>query len=248
MSCAAWTLSPSERAAIGKTDDKAALGPPLSIGVAGGSALREYERRHAAHERRAHDRAGTVGLWLARLMGEPLSTQWWKQGGEGEMEVAKWLTRLLDGSDVHLLHDRRAPGRIRANIDHVAVGPGGITVIDAKALAGKVRVDVVDGPFGQSQRLRVGGRERTQLVYSVRGQAESVRALLAHHRIESGGVRCALCFANTDGLPWFRRLQIEDVLIDGPRRVAKLARRDGPLRKQEVKAIVHTLTELLPPA
>ena len=70
----------------------------------------------AARERQARERFGLVGVWLTRLRGDPLSTQWWKQGGEGEVKVAKRLALLLEESSVHLLHDRRAPGRTRANI------------------------------------------------------------------------------------------------------------------------------------
>lgn len=221
---------------------------PSEIGVAGGSALREYERRRNARERRARERAGVVGLWLARLSGDPLTTHWWKQGGEGEVKIAKRLADLLAGSGVHLLHDRRMPGRSKANIDHIAVGPGGITVIDAKTVKGKVRVESVGGLFGPRRReLRIKGHDRTRLIYGVRGQAEAVRALLAQREIAID-VRCALCFASVDGLPWFRRLEVEGVLIDGARRVAKLATRPGAHTAEEVDRIVRLLAAVLPAA
>lgn len=222
--------------------------PPVAIGVAGGSALRVYERKRAARERRARERAGVLGVWLARLGGDPQSTRSWRTGGEGEVEVARRLTKQLDGAGVHLLHDRRAPGRARANIDHVAVGPGGVTVIDAKRLSGKVRVEARGGLFGPRRRqLLVGGRDRTRLVYGVRGQAEEIRSLLERHGIACE-VRCALCFAEVEGLPWFQRLELEGVLIDGPRRVAKLARRPGPLGEEQVHRIVRLLAGSLPAA
>src|SRR6185312_7460685 len=149
------------------------------------------------------------GVWLTRLRGDPLTTYWWKQGGVGEVKVAKRLESLLRDSGVHLLHDRLAPGRRRANIDHIAVGPGGVTVIDAKTLAGKVRVESAGGLFAPRRRLlRVNGRDRTRLVYGVRGQAEGVRALLDWHGI-AADIRCALCFADASGLPWFARLELE---------------------------------------
>ena len=43
------------------------------------------------------------------------------------------------GDLVELLHDRRIPGR-RSNIDHLAVSPSGIWVIDSKRYAGRARV------------------------------------------------------------------------------------------------------------
>jgi hypothetical protein len=216
--------------------------------VAGGSALREYQRRRNGRERHAREQSGALGVWWARLKGDPLSTHWWKQGGQGEVKVAKRLAELLDGGGVHLLHDRRMPGRGRANIDHIAVGPGGVTVIDAKTLKGKVRVESVGGLFGpRRRRLRVKGHDRTRLVYGVKAQAEAVRALLAQQGI-AGEVRCALCFASVDGLPWFRRLEVEGVLIDGARRVAKLAGRPGSHTAEEVDRIVRLLAATLPAA
>jgi Nuclease-related domain len=221
--------------------------PSLAIGTAGGSALREYERRHAARERRARERAGIVGVWWTRLTGDPLSTRSWKQGGEGEVKVAGRLAKLLDGSGVYLLHDRLAPSRRKANIDHIAVGPGGVTVIDAKTISGKVRVESIPGVFGQRRQLRVNGRDRTWMVYGVRAQAESVRALLNQHGL-AGEVRCALCLANADGLPLLRQLELEGVTIGGPWRVAKLAQRSGPLSETEVHQIVRLLVACLPAA
>ncbi len=219
--------------------------PPATIGVAGASALREYERRHAARERRARERAGVLGVWLARMAGDPSSTRSWRQGGEGEAKVAKRLAKLLDGTGVHLLHDRRAPGRSKANIDHIAVGPGGVTVIDAKMLSGKVRVESRGGASRPRRRLLlVNGHDRTRLIGGVRGQAEAVLALLERHAVVCE-VRCALCFARPDGLPWFQRLELEGVTIDGPRRVAKLARRPGPLGEEQVRRIVRVLASSL---
>lgn len=221
---------------------------PDEIGAAGASALREHRRRREARERRARERAGVVGVWWARLKGDPLSTLWWKQGGEGEVKIARRLADLLDGSGVHLLHDRRMPGRGKANIDHIAVGPGGITVIDTKTVKGKVRVEPVGSLFGPRRRqLQVKGRDRSRLLYGVRGQAEAVRALLVQRDIEID-VRCALCFASVDGLPWFRRLEVEGVLIDGARRVAKLADRPGAHTAEEVDRIVRLLAATLPAA
>jgi hypothetical protein len=221
---------------------------PDEVGVAGASALREHSRRREARERRARERAGVMGVWWERLKGDPLTTHWWKQGGEGEVKIARRLSDLLDGSGVHLLHDRRMPGSGRANIDHIAVGPGGITVIDTKTVKGKVRVESVGSLFGPRRRqLRIKGRDRTRLLYGVRGQAETVRALLVQRNIAID-VRCALCFASVEGLPWFRRLEVEDVLIDGARRVAKLAGRPGVHTAEEVDRVVRLLATALPAA
>ncbi len=249
LPCAAAKAAPGKDERENATTARGRQEPSaLAIGVAGASALREYTRRHDARERHARERAGVLGVWLARLGGDPQSTHAWKQGADGEAKTAKRLAKLLDGTGVYLLHDRRAPGRISANIDHIAVGPGGITVIDAKALNGKVSVESVGWLFGPPRRrLRVNGSDRTRLIYGVRAQAEGVRSLLAQHGVTTE-VRCALCFANVNGLPWFRHLDVEGVPVDGPRRIAKLANRPGSLPPQEVRRLVRLLAKSLPAA
>ena len=67
------------------------------------------------------------------------SAQMWERGADGEAATAA----ALDGLKAHgwtTFHDVRWPGRQRANIDHIAVGPGGVFVIDSKNWSGDVRV------------------------------------------------------------------------------------------------------------
>jgi hypothetical protein len=209
----------------------------------------EYARRHDVREQRARERLGVVGVGLGRITGDPPSTRAWRQGAEGEEKVAARLHKLLDGTGVHLLHDRRLVGHGRANIDHLAVGPGGVTVIDAKAVRGDVRVQTMGGLFSQrEQLLKVAGRDRTRLVRGVRAQAEVVRACLSSHGFHSVEVRCALCFADTGGLPLLRRLELDGVIVDGAKRVAMLARRPGSLREAEVQRVRQALALTLPAA
>ncbi len=58
---------------------------------------------------------------------ETHATRAWKVGAAGERCVAD----VLDATDCFVLHDRGVPGS-KANIDHVAIGPAGVFVIDAK--------------------------------------------------------------------------------------------------------------------
>lgn len=127
--------------------------------TASGSAQREYERRKAK-ERAAIKRnlpwtvplvivlsvaggllaerfIGSLG-WLASfVIAAYLGLQFWSTsshitaygiGAEGERLTGRVLDKL-DGYVV--LHDRRISGS-RANIDHVAIGPGGVFVIETK--------------------------------------------------------------------------------------------------------------------
>jgi hypothetical protein len=212
--------------------------PPEAVarGVPGASAKREFQRRHDARVQGARERFGSLGAGMAWLAGDPRSTTSWRRGAEGEEKVARRLEKLLSGKDVELIHDRLMPEARTANIDHVAVGPGGVTVIDSKNLSGKVRVQST-----ARTTLRVGGSNRTKLVHGVQRQAEAVRELLHAASIQVE-VRAALCLASTDGLPLFRRLEVDGVLIDGPTRVAKLAARPGTLSEQQRRLIRETLS------
>lgn len=62
----------------------------------------------------------------------------WERGAAGEELTAQLLAPLADVGWV-VLHDRRVPGS-SANIDHLAIGPGRVFVIDTKAWRGEVRL------------------------------------------------------------------------------------------------------------
>ncbi|MBO3089436.1 nuclease-related domain-containing protein [Cellulomonas dongxiuzhuiae] len=114
----------------------------------------------------------------------------WSVGAEGERLVAANLAHLERYGWV-ALHDLRWPGRQRANIDHIAVGPGGIVVIDAKNWSGRVAVTEGD--------LRQNGYGRASSAEGVSQAAADVTALLApQHRT---AVRAVLCLAAQDQAP-----------------------------------------------
>lgn len=143
-----------------------------------------------------------------------------------------------------LVHHRRIPGS-RANIDHLAIGPGGVTVIDAKRIRGRVRVRRASSPSGDARnRLLIAGREETGLVEGVCRQVAAVSELLG------GGVLVigAMCFVESGGLPLFSSPTLDGVRIGGLRGIARLARRDGPHTPGEVQEISERLQASLPEA
>ena len=95
--------------------------------------------------------AGQGAAEQARRLGERVSRleeelekarkaqQAWEAGAEGEARVGEQL-RQLELHGWRILHDVHWPGRPKANIDHIAVGPGGVLVIDAKNWSGDVRL------------------------------------------------------------------------------------------------------------
>ncbi|WP_432476684.1 NERD domain-containing protein [Nocardioides sp. GXQ0305] len=90
---------------------------------------------------------------------------------------------MVDGlrtSGWTVLHDVPWPGRQRANIDHVVVGPGGVFVVDAKNWSG--RIEVRDG------RLRQNGYSRHEALDGVARATVAVMQL--HPRVATHGVLC----------------------------------------------------------
>lgn len=158
--------------------------------------------------------------------------------------TARRLQALLHRHGVLLVHDRRIPGS-RMNIDHLAIGPGGVTVIDAKRIHGRVRVHRAGGRSGEPrERLLIAGREETGLVEGVRRQVTVVSELLGGGVVVIG----AMCFVESGGLPLFSSPTLEGVRIGGLRGIARLARRDGPLTAVEVREISERLRASLPEA
>ena len=221
---------------------------PVLEGHAGAGALREYDRRHQRREQHARKTLGSFGVLLARIIKEPQSTRSWQQGGRGEVRTGERLAKHLDGCSVRLLHDRRIPRHGNANIDHLAVGPGGVTVIDTKTHRGKVRTNRVGGLFSPRRTvLLIGRRDQTRLIAGVERQIDYVRSALngiADHVDICG----AICFPNADGLPLLGQLAVRDVIIDGPKPIARLTQRPGPLNDELVDRVWHHLGHRFPPA
>lgn len=93
--------------------------------------------------------------------------------------------------------------------------------------------------------LLINGRDQTRLVSGVERQVGYVRNAVGEPAVE---VRGALCFPYVDGLPLFGQVRIRDVLIDGPKPIAKLARRPGQLSAETVELLWKQLARALPPA
>ncbi|WP_380172347.1 nuclease-related domain-containing protein [Kineococcus sp. DHX-1] len=117
-----------------------------------------------------------------RLAAAERSHHAWASGAEGERLVAQALGEL-ETHGWHLLHDLHWPGRRSANLDHVAVGPGGVVVVDAKKWSGTVRIS--DG------HLRQNGYRRDRELEGVARATAAVAALLPpEHRASTRGLLC----------------------------------------------------------
>ncbi|WP_169924519.1 nuclease-related domain-containing protein [Flavimobilis soli] len=155
--------------------------------VASRAALR------AERLRREREIAGATDSAAEAELERALRTQKnWSQGAEGERLVAYTLG-ALERYGWLLLHDIRWPGRQKANIDHVAIGPGGVVVIDTKNWSGDVAV--TDGV------LRCAGYSKTKECDSIALQAADVTALLRPEQRSSVRGVMALAAHDTEPTP-----------------------------------------------
>lgn len=231
-------------------------GAVVSAGEGAGASLqRTYEARRAdraARVRAAHPRVG--GLLVA-VTAEPATTTAFARGAAGERRLAGELERAC-GDRVLFLHNRRlGPARRDGDLDHVAVCPGGVVVIDAKHLtAARVSVRTTGGLFTPSRaQLRVSGRDGTaHIAGSIRQQGAVTAALAADdHMTGAGGVGVTgvLCFldATIEGWRW-RPPRVDGVHVTSPTGLIRLLRRPGPLDAATRRSIYDHLAAHLPPA
>jgi ribosomal protein S27E len=221
--------------------------PPTVSGVAGASAQREYERRktkRAERIRAAHPRLG--GLLLA-LTDEPQSTKAWATGARGEELLGVRLDGLA-GKGVRVLHDRRIPGS-KANIDHIAVAPSGVYVIDAKKYQGRPDLRVEGGLLRpRTRKLVVGSRDCTKLVEGVHEQLELVRGALDRSGLDGAPVHGMLCFVQADWPLLGGAFTVDDIAVLWPKKAAQLLTTDGPVDRRVIEAIHRALAVAFPSA
>lgn len=213
----------------------------FDAGVAGASARREGERRKANRERRIRERNPRLGGAIVALSGEPTHERAWAYGATGEELVAEKFAKSLTAGVV-VLHDRRVRGS-RANIDHIAVAPSGIWVIDTKRYKG--RVAVVKPLFG-STKLTIAGRDKSGLVVGLDKQVALVAAAVDDIAPEVP-VHGALCFVDAE-LPWFGTVVFGGFPMLHPRGLVKRINKSGPLAADEVQVLASELAVHFPPA
>ncbi|PZU49123.1 MAG: NERD domain protein [Microbacterium sp.] len=200
-------------------DESAVEGPSVegSGGDAGASARREYERRRDAREQRIREEHPKLGGLILALSDDPQSTKAWERGAIGEELLAKRLADLPD--TFRVMHDRRIRGT-RANIDHIATGPSGVWVIDAKRYKDKRPELRIEGGIFRPrvESLRIGGRDGTKLVDGVTSQVQRVREALADDTIPITGV---LCFLEADWPLLGGSFAVDEVHVVWPRLLVK---------------------------
>ena len=180
---------------------------------------------------------------LLALRGTPQHESAFHLGELGEQAVAASLEQRTAHGPAIILNDRRMPGG-HGNIDHLAIAPTGVFVIDAKNIKGKVRVAK---PLFGAAKLRIAGRNRTKLIDGLDRQVSAVRDALEANGHAGVPVQGVLCFTTAD-LPLLGTLKMRGHLLLHSRVLAKRLNANGPLQSPAIEALAHSLTAALPPA
>lgn len=187
-----------------------------------------------------HPYVGTVLLALRRI---PQHERAFAQGSHGEQRVGDALDRRTAKSGTLILHDRRMPGGY-GNVDHLAVAPAGVYVIDTKAVNGKVRVS---RPLFGEPKLLVAGRDRLKLVDGLDRQVAAVRGALDAIGRSDVPVTGVLCFTKAD-LPLIGGSQIRGHRLHYTHALARRLNRRGPLAKDQIDVLARELGTAFPRA
>jgi hypothetical protein len=215
---------------------------PIDIGTPGSSARREYERRQAKREARIRGSHPKLGGLILAVTDDPQSTTAWDTGALGEERLGRRLNELSSDT-MRVLHDRRIPGT-RANIDHIAVTPTGIYVIDAKKYKGRPSLKIEGGILRpRTEKLLVGTRDQTKLVDGVLKQVEVVRGIVGDYIPVTG----YLCFIEADWPLIGGAFTIRGVEVLWPRKLYPRLTTEGSV-VSDVEDLHRTLASALPPA
>lgn len=222
-------------------------GDAVLVGSPGASARREHVRRKDRREQRVRSAHPHIGGIILALSDDPQSTRAWEVGARGEEILGNGLNALTDRG-VHTLHDRRVP-RTKANIDHIAVAASGVYVIDAKRYQGRPTLRVEGGLFRpRTEKLMVGGRDRTKLVAGLDKQVRLVRDALSQAGELDVPVHGMLCFVGA-GWPLIGgSFCINDHEVLWPKKAFSQLSRSGPLDAGRINVIQRALADAFPAA
>ncbi|HEX5882777.1 MAG TPA: nuclease-related domain-containing protein [Actinomycetota bacterium] len=168
--------------------------------------------------------AAIVAGWALRFR-PSRDARAWRQGAAGERRTA----RLLDPLERHgwaVLHDLAVPSS-RANLDHLAIGPGGVFVIDSKQYRGRLQLDpsgrLWHGRHPLAPTLRAVSFEADQAAQVLPDPGVVVVPIVAIH-----GAQVPWGKVVTDGVPVVAARRLPSLLgglppMLGPERVANLA-------------------------
>jgi Nuclease-related domain len=215
----------------------------MDYGVAGRSALAEYDRRSAKRETAITERWGTgfAAKVVRALSTEPQSTRAWAIGAAGEAKLARELASV---QGLQVLNDRRVHGT-KGNLDHIVIAPAGVFVVDAKNHKGKVELRNRGWFLRPDYRLTVGGRDCSTMADNMGWQVEAVAAALADAD-PMPPVSPVLCFLEADWPLFGAPDEFRGVRLEGHRSLKRLLVATTVLEEVRISELAAVLSIALP--
>jgi len=204
----------------------------------GASARRDDERLNRDYEALRERRF--IGSLILRMQEAAPTVRAWERGASGERIVGARLDRI---AGIEVLHDRRVPGT-RATIDHIAIGPGGVYVIDAKLYGTMVKHRGVGKIRRTDQRVRISGHDETLLVAKIGTQVNAITRALFETPIP---VTAALCFVDAQWPLPAEPFMLNGVWVGWPDVLPDLVGRPGLLDAEAMRTTAGLLDTRFPP-
>jgi hypothetical protein len=147
----------------------------------------------------------------------------------------------LAGERLVLLHDR-------GSIDHLAVTPRGVFVIDAKHPGGAVDRNRFGSILRSNVRLYVDGCDRTNLLHGVGQDVERVRDALRAAGFSDAPVRGVLCFTGAERGRFASPFRLGDVLVTYPTFLYRLLGKEAAVATSTIQDAAFALAIAFPSA
>jgi hypothetical protein len=155
------------------------------------------------------------------------------------------IDRILDelaADGVRMLHGLRIP-KLRVSIDHIAVAPSGVYVIDTKSDEGSIAW--VRRRFSRKHELYVGIHNRTAWLSGLRKPVDAVRAALDGAPVP---LHPTIATVRVQWPPLHESFAVDDVTVLSWPVLRKRLGRPGPLQPETTEQIARILLRSLPPA
>lgn len=177
---------------------------------------------------------------------EPQPTRSWGKRVSREEPLRARLTEL-SGERLVMLHGLRIPGG-RGNIDHLAVTPRGVFVIDVQHYEGPLERRNLGNIIRSDVRVFVGGRDHTPLVEGVEAQADVVRDALRAMGFVDVPVLGVLCVTGAAWGLFASPFKLGKVLVTYPKFLYKLLAKDAEVATSAIQNAASVLASALPSA
>jgi hypothetical protein len=168
--------------------------------------------------------ATVMAGWGLRFRPSPDAVAW-RRGAAGERRTARLLDPL-ERRGWAVLHDLAVPGS-QANLDHLAIGPGGVFVIDSKQYRGRLQLDASGklwhGRYPLASTLRAVSWEADQAARVLPDPGVAVVPIVAVH-----GAQVPWGKVVSEGVPVVSARRLPSMLralpaVLGPERVTAVA-------------------------